>query len=59
MQASKKDASSNIRHVGVPVNPVFAQELEDEKREVLFAKYNLPPNAKFILITGGGEAHVI
>ena len=54
MQASKKDASSNIRHVGVPVNPAFAQELEDEKREVLFAKYNLPPNAKFILITGGG-----
>ena len=42
------------RHVGVPVNPIFADELTSEQRERVLAKYGLPLDAEFILVTGGG-----
>lgn len=42
------------RHVGIPVNPVFAEKLKSEQKERVLAKYNLPKTAKFILVTGGG-----
>lgn len=42
------------RHVGVPVNSVFAEELTDQKRAEVLSKYNLPSGAEFILATGGG-----
>ena len=44
----------DVRHVGVPANPVFGEALAKGKREELLAKYNLPAHAKLILVTGGG-----
>ena len=52
--SSTSRADADVRHVGVPVNPVFGEELAEGKREELLAKYNLPGHAKFILVTGGG-----
>ena len=50
----KADPDGARRHVGVPVNPAFAEELDEPARQQLLAKYNLPAGAEFILVTGGG-----
>ena len=51
-RSSKKEPT--LRHVGVPINPIFGQPLEDGKAEAILARYKLPANAKFVLVTGGG-----
>ena len=52
--SSARRTDTDVRHVGVPANPVFSEELADGKREELLVKYNLPAHAKFVLVTGGG-----
>ena len=42
------------RHVGIPADPAFAEELDEQTRGKLLAKYKLPESAEFILVTGGG-----
>ena len=49
-----ESTDTSRRHVGVPVNPIFAAKLSVEKRDQVLAKYNLAPEAEFILVTGGG-----
>ena len=44
----------NVRHVGIPVNPVLGQTLSASKKKALWQKYNLPARAQVILVTGGG-----
>ena len=48
------DSVPRSRHVGVPVNTVFAEKLSKEDQRRVLAKYDLPESAEFILVTGGG-----
>lgn len=49
-----KVKSKGSRHVGIPVNPLFAEKLDPEDETKLLQKYGLPPKAQIILVTGGG-----
>ena len=44
----------NVRHVGIPVNPLLGKRLSPEAKAALWEKYQLPPRAQVILVTGGG-----
>ena len=49
-----KTELSRTRHVGIPVNPLFAQKLDPQAKKAILKKYQLPAGSKFILVTGGG-----
>ena len=48
------EPNKHYRHVGIPVKPAFLEELSEEQRQAVLVKYDLPPEAEFVLVTGGG-----